>query len=182
MILLNQHRANNYAAIFPQEGHHMDIQNNRVASIHYTLTDNDNNVIDSSEGSEPLAFLTGAQNIIPGLENALIGKSKGDELSVSIEPKDGYGEHIPGMVQQAPISAFEGIDDLAVGMRFQAETDQGPVPVRVVAVEGDTVTVDGNHELAGVQLNFAVTVEDVREASAEELEHGHVHGPGGHHH
>lgn len=158
----------------------MDIQAKRVATIHYTLTDDDKNVLDSSEGRDALPFLAGAHNIIPGLEKALIGKSAGDELVVTVEPAEGYGERIPEMVQEAPRAAFEGVDDLQPGMRFQAETDQGMIPVTITEVTEDTVTVDGNHELAGVRLHFAVKIDSVREATAEEIEHGHVHGIGGH--
>ncbi len=160
----------------------MKIAENSVVQIDYTLTDNDGKVIDSSEGAGPLTFLQGAGNIIPGLEEALVGKKTGDEVTASISPDKAYGERVEEMSQQVPRDLFAGIDNIESGMQFQSETDEGPVMVTVVEVADDTVTVDGNHPLAGVHLNFAVTVRDVREATAEEIEHGHVHGEGGHHH
>ncbi len=160
----------------------MQISDKKVVSIHYTLTNDAGEVIDSSEGREPLPYLAGAGNIIPGLENALEGKSAGDKLDVRVAPEEGYGERHEQMIQEVPRSAFDGVDDIQVGMHFQAQSDHGPVSVVVTALTDETVTVDGNHPLAGENLNFAVEVMDVRDATEEELEHGHVHGPGGHHH
>ncbi len=160
----------------------MQISDNKVVSIHYTLTNDAGEVIDSSEGREPLPYLAGAGNIIAGLESALEGKSVGDKLDVRVAPEDGYGERHEQMIQEVPRSAFDGVDDIQVGMHFQAQSDHGPVSVVVTALTDETVTVDGNHPLAGEHLNFAVEVVDVRDASEEELEHGHVHGPGGHQH
>ncbi len=160
----------------------MQISDKKVVSIHYTLTNDAGEVIDSSEGREPLPYLAGAGNIIPGLENALEGKSAGDKLDVRVAPEEGYGERHEQMIQEVPRSAFDGVDDIQVGMHFQAQSDHGPVSVVVTALTDETVTVDGNHPLAGENLNFAVEVMDVRDATEEELEHGHVHGPGGHQH
>ena len=161
----------------------MSIKENSVVSIHYELKDAEGNQLDSSKGQEPLVYLHGANNIIVGLEKELEGKKTGDELSVVVTPELGYGMPVEALVQQVPTSAFGGeIEKVEVGMRFQAETEQGPVPVMVTAVEGDTVTVDGNHPLAGKELHFEVKVEEVREASAEEIEQGHVHSPDGHQH
>ena len=148
----------------------------------YTLTDNDKNVIDSSEGHGPLAYLHGYGNIIPGLEKHLEGKATGDAVNVSVEPAEGYGEHTDELIQQVKRDQFGGAPDLEVGMQFQAETDGGVMMFRIAAIDGDDITIDGNHPLAGVQLNFDVKVVEVRAATAEELQHGHVHGPGGHHH
>jgi FKBP-type peptidyl-prolyl cis-trans isomerase SlyD len=160
----------------------MQIEARKVVTLNYTLTDNDGNVIDQSQDSS-FAYLHGANNIIPGLENALAGKSAGDSLSVSIEPAQGYGERDPSKTQAVPRNMFPADTDIEVGMQFHAQGPNGEmVVVTVVAAEADTVTVDGNHPLAGIQLNFAVEVMDVRDASAEELDHGHVHGPGGHDH
>lgn len=155
----------------------MEISDKKVASIHYTLTGDLGEIIDSSQGAEPLTFLQGAGNIIPGLEEALQGKSAGDSLKVSISPDKGYGSVVPEMVQTVARDAFEGVDEIDVGMRFQASTASGPVSVVVTEVTDEAVTVDGNHPLAGKELNFAVEVVEVREATADELEHGHVHGP-----
>lgn len=160
----------------------MQIAKDKVVYIDYTLTNDAGEVLDSSEGHEPLAYLHGAQNIIPGLERELAGHSKGDSLQVSIEPADGYGEYNKELTQVVPSSMFEGVDQIEVGMQFQAETPAGVQIIRIAAVDGDNITIDGNHPLAGERLHFDVTVADVRDATAEELEHGHVHGPGGHHH
>jgi FKBP-type peptidyl-prolyl cis-trans isomerase SlyD len=160
----------------------MKVADKTVVVIDYTLKDNDGTVIDSSEGAGPLAYLHGAGNIIPGLEEALLGKAAGDEVKASIEPAKAYGERHEELKQDVPRDLFSGVDDVQVGMQFQSETDQGPVLVTVVEVNDDSVTVDGNHPLAGVHLNFDVTIREVREPSQEELDHGHVHGEGGHHH
>lgn len=160
----------------------MKVAENNVVVIDYTLTNNESEVIDSSEGADPLAYLHGSGNIINGLEDALLGKEAGDEVKASIEPKDGYGEYVEDMKQEVPRELFAGIDNIELGMQFESETDQGPVMVTVVELEEEMITVDGNHPLAGVHLNFDVTIREVREATKEELEHGHVHGEGGHHH
>ncbi len=160
----------------------MQIAKDKVVYIDYTLTNDAGEVLDTSEGREPLAYLHGAQNIIPGLERELEGHGKGDSLNVTVEPADGYGEYSEQLTQVVPRSMFEGVDEIEVGMQFQAETPGGVQVIRIAAVDGENITIDGNHPLAGQRLNFAVTVTDVRDATAEELQHGHVHGPGGHHH
>lgn len=159
----------------------MQIQDKAVVGFHYTLKNDAGEILDSSEGDEPLHYLHGSGGIIQGLENALTGKVVGDKLDVIVEPEDGYGVHRETLVQEVPRSAFGDFDGIEVGMMFQAETDTGMVPVRVVAMSDDTVTVDGNHELAGERLHFAVRIEEVREATQQELDHGHVHD-GGHDH
>jgi FKBP-type peptidyl-prolyl cis-trans isomerase SlyD len=156
----------------------MQITKNKVAAIHYTLKDNKGTVLDSSDGRDPLLYLHGAGNLIAGMEEGLEGKSKGDKFSLKIEPARGYGEKDDGLVQKVPRSAF-GAQEVKTGMRFS--TGQGGV-VTVTHVGLDSITVDGNHPLAGVELNFAVEVMEVRNATSEEISHGHVHGPGGHHH
>jgi len=160
----------------------MKIAEKHVVTLHYTLKDNDDNIIDKSEDGS-FCYLHGASNIIPGLENALTGKASGDELSVSVAPEEGYGPRDDARIQEVPRDAFPPDQSIEPGMQFNAEGPDGQaVMVTIAKVEGDTVTVDGNHPLAGVTLNFNVTIADIREASTEELEHGHVHGPGGHHH
>ena len=130
-----------------------------------------------------MAYLHGAGNIIPGLEKALTGKSVGDQMVVEVSAEEGYGPVQKELIQEVPRSSFQGVDSIEVGMQFEAQTGQGgAVPVTVTLVTDETVTVDGNHPLAGKDLNFDVTIADVREATAEELEHGHIHGPGGHNH
>ena len=159
------------------------IKQNSVVTINYTLKDAQGEVLDSSEGQEPLVYLHGAKNIIVGLEEALLGKATGDQVSAVVSAEKGYGELIEALIQTVPKEAFgDEIDKVDVGMRFQAETEQGPVPVVVTAMDDSMVTVDGNHPLAGKELHFDVTIADIRDASAEEIEHGHVHGPGGHQH
>jgi FKBP-type peptidyl-prolyl cis-trans isomerase SlyD len=160
----------------------MQIAERRVASFHYTLTNDQGEVLDSSEGREPLTYLHGKGNIVPGLEKALAGKQVGDKLKVSVPPEEGYGLPMQELVQVVPRGSFQGIPEVEVGMRFQAESSHGPVLVVVTGVEGDQVTVDGNHPLAGETLHFDVEITDVRDATVEEVLHGHVHGPGGHHH
>ena len=161
----------------------MTIKENSAVSFHYTLTDDEGQQLDSSAGKEPLAYLHGAGNIIPGLENALEGISIGDSMTVAVSAAGGYGAVQTELIQEVPRGSFQGVDEIEVGMQFEAQTCNGDsVPVTVTAVTDESVTVDGNHPLAGKNLNFDVSIEDVREASQEELEHGHVHGVGGHNH
>jgi FKBP-type peptidyl-prolyl cis-trans isomerase SlyD len=147
-----------------------------VVSMQYTLTDEQGNVLDSSQDSEPLAYLHGAKNIIPGLEKGLIGKTVDDECQVTVSPEEGYGEVIPELIQVVDKAAFEGVESLEAGMAFEAQGPAGEVQrVVITEIEGDQVTVDGNHPLAGVTLNFDVKIVSVRDATADEIEHGHPH-------
>lgn len=156
----------------------MQIGKEKVVSIHYTLRDNSGTVLDSSVGNSPLLYIQGIGNLIPGMEEGLEGKIKGDKVDIKVSPEKGYGVRNDQFIQKVPRTAFGG-QEVKVGMQFQ--TDRSQV-VTVTEVALDSITVDGNHPLAGVELNFAVEVLDVREATSEELSHGHVHGPGGHHH
>lgn len=160
----------------------MTIKPQSVVTIHYTLTDDDGIELDSSRDQNPLTYLHGGGNIIPGLEIALLGRPAGDKFQVRVPAADAYGEFVDDMVQSVPLSAFGDDAEIAVGMRFRANTEQGDLSVVVTGIEGDLVTVDGNHPLAGKNLHFNVEVVAVREASAVELAHGHVHGPCGHQH
>ena len=160
----------------------MKIAKDMVVAIDYTLKNSEGEVIDSSEGAKPMHYLHGAKNIIIGLEQELEGKSVGDDLSVHVKSELAYGERVQARIQEVPKEAFSELGEIEVGKRFQAETEQGPVPVIVTALSGTTVTVDGNHPLAGQDLFFEVSVKEIREASQEEIEHGHVHGPSGHQH
>ena len=160
----------------------MQIAERTVASFNYTLTNDAGETLDSSAGSEPLAYLHGRGNLIQGLESKLTGRVAGDKLDVRVAPGDGYGHVDPALTQSVPRSAFPDDADLRVGMRFQTQTDRGPQVVVVTHISDESVNVDGNHPLAGQHLNFAVEITEVREASDEELAHGHVHGAGGHHH
>ena len=159
------------------------IKQNTVVTMHYELKNAEGQVLDSSKDQEPLVYLHGAGHIIIGLEEQLEGKTVGDQVNAVVAPEKAYGMPVDALIQTVPREAFGAeIEKVEVGMRFQAETEQGPVPVVVTAMDDKTVTVDGNHPLAGQQLHFDVTISAVRDASAEEIEHGHVHGPGGHHH
>ena len=160
----------------------MQIGKDKVVSIDYTLTGSGGEVIDSSQGQEPLTYVHGAGNIIPGLERALEGKSAGDQVNTTVPPEQGYGQKNPALVQPVPRTQFPGVSDIAVGMQFQAQTNHGPRVVTVVGVDPDKVTVDANHPLAGETLNFDVKVVEVRDATQQELDHKHAHGPGGHKH
>ncbi|HKK15870.1 MAG TPA: peptidylprolyl isomerase [Gammaproteobacteria bacterium] len=155
----------------------MQVTKHKVTIIDYTLKDNDGKTLDkSSDGN--FAYIHGTNSIIPGLENALEGKEPGDDLSVRIEPKDAYGERDLANIQKVPRDMFPADIDIKPDMQFQAQTQDGkPLFVKVTAVEGDEIVVDGNHPLAGVDLNFDITIVDVRDASEEEIEHGHVHNP-----
>lgn len=161
----------------------MQIADKKAVSIDYTLTNDAGEVIDSSAGRAPLAYLHGANNIIPGLEKALAGMQAGDELEVTVEPADAYGDFQPELVATLNRSMFQGVDELAVGMQFHASAPDGGMQIVTIRdIDGDDVTVDGNHPLAGQRLNFKVKVVNVRDASEEEMAHGHIHGEGGHQH
>lgn len=153
----------------------MEIREKCVVAFHYKLTSSEGEQLDSSEGQDPLKYLHGASNIVPGLEKQLTGKKAGDSLKVEVQPDEGYGEVNPQLVQKVPQSAFEGAQDIKPGMQFQAQGPDGQVQlITVTGVSGEEVTVDGNHPLAGQTLLFDVTIEGVREASEEELEKGHA--------
>ncbi len=147
-----------------------------VVSMHYKLTDDEGTVLDSSEGAEPLAYLHGSGNIIPGLEKALTGKVAGDSLQVKVDPADGYGEVLEELIHTVNKTAFEGVESVEPGMAFEAQAPDGSKQRIVVKkVDGDDVTIDANHPLAGFTLHFDVEIVGVREATEEEVAHGHVH-------
>lgn len=162
----------------------MNIANNRVVNIHYTLRDAQGEVLDSSEDRGPLAYIQGIGNLIPGLERELEGRIKGDRVKAVIAPSEAYGEYDDNLVHLVPLSGFQSADgeQLEVGMQVQVDTGQGHAIAMVTSIEGNDVTLDLNHPLAGTELHFDVEIMSVREATDEELDHGHVHGPGGHHH
>lgn len=157
----------------------MELKNELVGIIHYTLRNDEGETLDSSAGEAPLEYLHGFQNIVPGLEAELSGKKVGDSFKVSVEPEQGYGELDPSLVQELPKDMFQGVESIEVGMEFHAETQHGLQIVEVVEVEEETVTIDGNHPLAGQTLNFEIEVVGIREATTDELEHGHVHSDEG---
>ena len=164
----------------------MQIAQHAVASLRYTLTDSQGDILDEATNEEPFVYLHGANNIIPGLENALIGKQADDQLEVTIPPEDAYGIHDERLTQEVSKEMFSGVDDsqLVPGAQFHAQTNAGQEVITVASVQEDTVTIDGNHPLAGETLHFDVTVLEVRVATEEEINHGHAHGQGdcGHEH
>jgi len=150
----------------------MEISAACIASIHYTLTDDDGRIIDQSSDDRPLRYFHGAGNIIPGLEKALAGRKAGDALKVDVKPEEGYGVRNEGMVQDLPRESFKGVERVEPGMQFEARTERGPLLVTVVEVADDRVRIDGNHPLAGQTLHFDVRVLDVREATEDEKQNG----------
>jgi len=160
----------------------MIISENKVVQMHYTLKDEQGNLLDSSEGRDPMAYIQGVGNIIPGLEQQLEGKGKGDKVNAVVTPDNAYGERTDEMVHVVPKSGFqsEGSEELMPGMQVQVETNQGPTVAIVADIKGEDVTLDLNHPLAGITLTFDVEIMGVREATAEELEQGHVHSVEGH--
>ena len=157
----------------------MQVAKDTVVSIHYTLKDDSGQVLDSSDGRDPLDYIQGASQIIPGLESALEGKAAGEELSVVIEPEEGYGARDEQLVYEVSRSEFEDLEDIQVGMQFRVGTDQGPIVMTVTGIEEDMISLDGNHPLADVQLSFEVAILSVREATPEELTAAnHEHGAG----
>jgi FKBP-type peptidyl-prolyl cis-trans isomerase SlyD len=156
------------------------IEAEKAVTINYTLKDDQGLVIDSSDGRAPLTYLHGAGNIVPGLEKALDGKQVGDTIAAVVTPDEGYGPYDARQIRNIPLRKLpEG--KVEVGMRYQIQTDSGHLVAMVTAVRGDYATVDANHPLAGKTLHFDVKVVEIRDATPEELTHGHVHGPGGHH-
>ncbi len=160
----------------------MHIEKNRAVSLHYTLRDDQGVVLDTSDGRHPMSYLHGKGNIIPGLEQALAGKTTGDKLDVTVPPEQGYGRRDDRLVQIVPRSKFADIGEITPGMKVRASGAQGARNVTVIKVERDFITVDANHPLAGRTLHFSLEVTEVRKATHEEISHGHVHGTGGHQH
>lgn len=161
----------------------MQIGKNKVVAMNYTLTNPEGFVLDRSQPGQPLVYLHGVGGIIPGLESALEGKPAGTSLSVTIAPEQAYGIRNEQLVQDVPRKMFQGVTSIEPGMQFQAQGPDGQRRiVTVMEATDESVKIDANHPLAGVTLKFDVHVVEVRDATPEELSHGHVHGPGGHHH
>ncbi|SMN11099.1 FKBP-type peptidyl-prolyl cis-trans isomerase SlyD [uncultured Candidatus Thioglobus sp.] len=157
----------------------MTVKKDKVVEMHYTLKNDAGEVIDSSKGQDPMPFLQGHGNIVPGLEKAIEGMKIGESCDVSVEPKEAYGEHHPEGIQTIPRDALQGIDNLEIGMELQSQDEQGnPFIVRVKEIKEDTVIIDANHPLSGQMLHFNVSIESLRDATKEELEHGHIHTHG----
>lgn len=160
----------------------MIVEKDKAVSFHYTLKNAAGEEMESSREREPMSYLHGANNIIAGLEKAMEGRAPGDKFSVTIEPEDAYGVRNEKNVQRVPLKRLKGIGKISVGQILNLKTNNGQVQVTVLKVGRFNVDVDGNHPLAGVQLTFDVEITDIRDASEEETNHGHVHGPGGHQH
>ena len=160
----------------------MKITKDLIATIDYTLKDDLGEVLDTSENGDPLAYLHGYGSLIPGLEKKLEGLSAGDSFSAAFDPSEGYGEYKKELELTVDINKFDDPEELEVGMHFQAEMESGVKLCTVTQIDGDDIHINANHPLAGMTLHFDITIRDVREALPEEIEHGHVHGTGGHHH
>ncbi|TSA39361.1 MAG: peptidylprolyl isomerase [Methylococcaceae bacterium] len=159
----------------------MQVADNIAVTIHFTLTDDDGEIIDSSIGEEPMTYLHGSGQVITGLEKALPGKAVGEKFTIRIEPEEAYGVFSEDRIEVIPRDMFDEGDVIEVGMQFEADVAENPAIITIVAVEGDNVTIDSNHPLADVALTFEVEIIGLRPATEEELEHGHVHGEGCHH-
>ena len=151
------------------------ITKNKVVTIHYRLNTHEGELIESSFDEDPMVYLHGAQNIITGLEQELEGKKTGDKFKINIEASQAYGDYLDHLCQSVPKEAFGDVSELLPGMRFTAETDVGPHPVEIVEVHEDSVVVDGNHPLAGMDLVFEIEVMNIRDATEDEISHGHAH-------
>jgi FKBP-type peptidyl-prolyl cis-trans isomerase SlyD len=161
---------------------HMQVTKDTVVSFHYDLSDQEGQQLESNRDADPIAYLHGAGNIIPGLEQAMEGKTEGDSLEVTVSPDQAYGERQDNLIQRLPLKHFKKMGKLKPGMRLQVPTDNGPRVVVVIKVGRFMVDVDANHPMAGMTLTFKVDITEVREATNEEKNHGHAHGVGGHHH
>jgi FKBP-type peptidyl-prolyl cis-trans isomerase SlyD len=159
----------------------MNINQNKIASLSYTLKNDNGDILDTADESHPFLYMHGVGGIIKGLEKALEDKKAGDSFTVMVLPEDAYGERDDKLVEAVPRDMFEGIpeDELKAGAQFHAQTADGNQVITIASVEGDTVNIDANHPLAGETLHFDVAVNEVREATEEEIEHGHPHMPGG---
>lgn len=160
----------------------MHVDDNKVVSFHFTLTDDQGDTIESTRSEAPLAYLHGQGNLIPGLEKALSGKTVGDTFDLTLAPIDAYGERDPGLVQRLGRDEFPPEGELAIGTEYEVRDGDGWRVVTITEIVDQEVTVDGNHPLAGETITFAIEVVDIRDATEEELTHGHVHGAEGHHH
>ena len=160
----------------------MEIAKNSVVTLNYTLKNGEGTLLDTSDGREPMVYLHGVGGLIPGLEKELNGKSKGAKMNVVVKPEDGYGSRRDDLLKIVSKDGFQGEEEMQVGMQVQLDTEHGPAIALISKIEENDVTLDLNHPLADMTLHFDVSIEDVREATEEEISHGHVHGPGGHNH
>lgn len=156
----------------------MNVAKNTVVSMNYQLTDGEGNQLDSSDVNGPLSYVHGVGTMLPALEQELEGKEPGEKIEAVLQPEDAYGERNEDLVQNLPMEKFQGVDTVEPGMQFQMETEEGQFIVTVTDVQGDEVTIDQNHPLAGTELHFDIAINEVREATETEIEHGHVHEEG----
>jgi len=154
----------------------------KVIGLHYALKNNEGEVLDSSEGRDPMVYLAGSGQIVPALDKEMQTLSVGEKKSVSLPAKDGYGEVNPALKMNVKLGQFPPGTEVKPGLQFKINGESGSPMFRVINVLGEEVFIDGNHPLAGVNLNFDVEITESRDATAEELDHGHAHGLGGHHH
>ncbi|MDA3955122.1 peptidylprolyl isomerase [Oceanispirochaeta sp.] len=161
----------------------LKVANKLVVTIHYKLSDDEGNLLDSTEGDETLAYIHGTDSLVPGLEKVLNDKSIGDSLKVRVDAADAYGDILPDLVEEVDRKELAELEPIEVGMEFESEDEEGELTlVEIKKIEKDKVTIDANHPLAGMNLNFEVDIVDIRKATKEELSHGHVHEGGHHHH
>lgn len=165
-----------------QKGDKMKVSENKVVIIHFSLKNGHGELLDTTEGEDPMAYIHGMGQMVPGLEKALENKMTGDKIQIKLAPEDGYGVYKKEWVQNFPLSEFGEQDKVTVGAEFEIETEHGFKVGTVIEIKGDEVVTDFNHPLADETLDFDVTIVDIREPTKAELSHGHVHGPGGHHH
>ncbi len=160
------------------------IAKNKVVSMSYCLKDTKGEELDRSEKNKPLEYLHGGGNIVPGLENGLDGLKVGDKKEVTVKPEEGYGKFLADLKQEVDRKMFPADHKIAVGMQFMSELPDGKKhPFNVIEINDDKILVDGNHPLAGQTLQFSVEIIGIRDATQEELQHGHAHGEGsGHNH
>ncbi len=171
-----------YSLYFWAKEFRMKVSENKVVSLNYTLKNSEGEILDTSEGREPLVYLHGVGGLIPGLEARLEGHEKGVKLDLVIPAEEAYGTRRDELLHVVPKSGFQGDEEMAEGMRVQLQTEQGPAIATIAKIEDENVTLDLNHPLADIELHFNVEIVDLREASEDELNHGHAHGPGGHQH
>jgi FKBP-type peptidyl-prolyl cis-trans isomerase SlyD len=157
----------------------MKVEKDKVVGFHYTLSSQEGRQLETSREGEPVSYLHGAGNIIPGLEREMAGRAPGDHFSVTVQPEDGYGPRNAANIQRIPLKRLGNIPKPKPGEVLGLQTNQGPVQVTVIKVGKFNIDVDANHPMAGQVLNFEVEITSIRDASEEELNHGHVHGPGG---
>lgn len=157
----------------------MQVEQNTVVTFHYTIKDEAHTLLETSDDNEPITYLHGSEGVLPALQEAMLGKTLNDQITVTLPPEKAYGEYNAELQTRISAKYLRHLKKFKAGDVVPVNTDQGQQWVTVLKKGLKTVDVDGNHPFAGKTLSFVITIEDVREASAEEIDHGHVHGPGG---